>query len=75
MARFLDEALEAVRRLPQATQDEIAPTMLELAGGDGEPETTDAAHVSAVLEGLAQAKRGEFASDGEVEAALRRFEE
>ncbi len=29
-------------------------------------------HIEAVLEGLAEAERGEFASDEEVEALLRR---
>jgi len=43
-------------------------------GADGEPEPVDPAHLPAVLEGLAQAKRREFASDAEVEAAFRRFE-
>lgn len=40
-----------------------------------DPEEIDPAHMIAVLEGLAQAKRGEFASDEEVAAAFRRFEE
>lgn len=74
MTKLLDQALEAVRRLPQDTQDEIARTMLELVGNEGQPEAIDAAHLPAVLEGLAQAKRGEFASDAEVEAAFRRFD-
>jgi hypothetical protein len=47
--------------------------MLNLAGGDGEPEEIDPAHLPDVLESLAQAKRREFASDTEVEAAFRRF--
>ena len=41
---------------------------------DGEPEEIDAAHLPAVLEGLAQAKRRQFASDAGVEAAFRRFD-
>jgi len=32
------------------------------------------AHLPAVLEGLAHAKRREFVTDGEVEAAFRRFD-
>ena len=31
-------------------------------------------HLSAVLEGLAQARAGEFSTDAEVEAAFRRFD-
>jgi hypothetical protein len=74
MTKLLEQALEAVRRLPSASQDEIARAMLTLAGNEGEPEPIDPAHLSAVLEGLAQAKRRQFASDDEVEAAFRRFE-
>jgi hypothetical protein len=74
MTKLLDQALEAVRRLPRDTQDEIARTMLELVDSEVLPEAIDAAHLPAVLEGLAQAKRGEFASDSEVEAAFRRFD-
>lgn len=74
MTKLFEKALEAVRRLPPNAQDEIARAMLQLAASDGEPEEIDAAHLPAVLEGLAQAKRREFASDAEVEAAFRRFE-
>jgi hypothetical protein len=45
-----------------------------LAGKQTEPEPIDPAHLPAVLEGLAQARRRELATDEEVEAALRRFE-
>lgn len=64
-----------MRRLPPADQDEIARAMLQLATNETEAEDIDPAHLSAVLEGLAQAKRGEFASDGQIEAAFRRFDE
>jgi hypothetical protein len=74
MTKLLERALEAVSRLSRDTQDEIARAMLRLAASDGEPEEIDAAHLPAVLEGLAQAKRREFASDAEVEAAFRRFD-
>jgi hypothetical protein len=74
MTKLLEQALEAVRRLPADSQDEIARAMLQLAAGGGEPEEIDAVDLPAVLEGLAQAKRRQFASDAEVEAAFRRFE-
>jgi hypothetical protein len=74
MTKLLEQALEAVRRLPSHSQDEIARAMLTLAGNEGEPEPIDAAHLPAVLEGLGQARRRQFASDEEVEAAFRRFE-
>jgi len=74
MTKLLEHALEAVSRLPAANQDEIARVMLQLAANDGELEEVDAAHLPAVLEGLAQAKRREFASDAEIEAAFRNFD-
>jgi hypothetical protein len=74
MTKLLEQALAAVRRLSPESQDEIARVMLDLSSRDGEPEEIDAAHLPAVLEGLAQAKRREFATDAEVEAAFRRFD-
>lgn len=41
---------------------------------DDEPEPVDMAHLPAVLEGLAEAKRREFATPARVEAAFRRFD-
>ena len=73
MTKLFNEAVEAVRRLPPDSQDEIARTILHLAGG-GDREPVDAAHLPAVLEGHRQAERQEFAMDQEVEAAFRRFE-
>ena len=74
MTKLLQKALEAVRQLPPDSQDEIARAMLTLAGNDDEPEEIDPKHLADVLESLAQAKRREFASDADVEAAFRRFE-
>jgi len=74
MTKLLEQALEAVRRLPAASQDEIARAMLQLASSPDVPEPIDPAHLTAVLEGLAQAQRREFATDADVEAAFRRFD-
>jgi hypothetical protein len=74
MTKLLEKALEAVRRLPPDSQDEIALAMLTLSGNDGQAEDVNTAHLPAILEGLAQAKRREFATDAEIEAAFRRFE-
>ena len=74
MTKLLEKALEAVRQLSPDNQDEIARAMLTLAGDEGAPEEIDPAHVQDVLESLAQAKRRQFATDAEVEAAFRRFD-
>jgi len=73
MTDLLEKALQAVRKLPRRSQDEIAEAMLRLAEGSAPPEPVDPAHRAAVLEGLGQVKRGDIASDAEVEAAFRRF--
>jgi hypothetical protein len=74
MTKLLEKALEAVRQLPPDSQDEIARAMLTLAGDGGEFEEIDPAHLPGILESLAEAKRREFASDAEVEAAFRHFD-
>lgn len=74
VTKLLEQAIEAVRRLPSASQDEIARAILHLAGSEVDAERVEPAHLAAVLEGLAQAKRREFATDDEVEAAFRRFD-
>ena len=74
MTKLLEQALKAVRRLPPESQDEIARAMLHLAEGEPEREPIAPDHLAAVLEGLAEAQRQEFASDAEVEAAFRRFD-
>jgi hypothetical protein len=74
MMKLMEKAVEIVRRLPPESQDEIAHAMLSLAGSEAEPEAIEPAHLPDVLESLAQAKRREFATDAEVEAAFRRFD-
>jgi hypothetical protein len=74
MTELLEKAMEAVRQLPPEAQDEIARAILRFAGNEGEPEPVEPHHLPAVLKGFAQARRGEFASEAEVEAAFRRFD-
>ncbi|HEX3538186.1 MAG TPA: hypothetical protein VHU15_15615 [Stellaceae bacterium] len=74
MTKLLENAIEAARLLPSAAQDEIARATLHFAKADQNPEPIPTEHLPAVLEGLAQAKRREFATEAEVEEALRRFD-
>ncbi|HXX04650.1 MAG TPA: hypothetical protein VEJ37_09970 [Xanthobacteraceae bacterium] len=74
MTKLLQKAVEAVRRLPPDSQDEIARAMLTLIGSEVEPEAINPAHLPDVLESLAQAKRREFANDAQIESAFRRFD-
>ena len=70
MSKLLDQAVEAVRQLPPAAQDEIARAMLALAGReiDGQPVALSADERAAIALSKAAAARGEFASDEQVRA-------
>ena len=73
MTKLLEKAVETVCKLSSDSQEEIARAMLAMAD-DFEPETIDPAHLSAVLEGLAPARAGQYASAADVEATVRRFD-
>jgi hypothetical protein len=68
MSKLLERAIEMARALPSDTQDEIARAILNLAGC----APIDAAYLPAALQGLAEAKRREFAGDAEIDAAFRK---
>ena len=64
--KLLEEAIERVRQLPEAVQDEAAEILLSLASKRAEPVHLDEGTRQAVREGKAQAGRREFASDEEM---------
>lgn len=70
---IVEEAVTAIRNLPEAEREELARLVLRLTGVEDEPEPIDPEDDAAVLEGLAQAERGEFATDAAVSEAFRRF--
>ena len=74
MSDLVDDAVSAIQRLPRERREELARLVLRLANQDDDPEPVDPTHLPALLEGLAQAKRREFASSTELEAAFRRFD-
>jgi len=68
MTRLLEQAVEAVRVLPDDVQDDLARMLLQLAGVEQpiyELTSEEAADIEA---SLAEAERGEFATDEEVRA-------
>lgn len=73
MTDQLDLAFAAVRKLDPVRQEEIAAMLLSLAADSEEPEDIDPEHLPHVLEGLAQAERGEFVSDKDIAATFARF--
>jgi len=72
MTDLMEKALAAIGRWPATRQNEAAEMLLALdrlgATYDATPD-----ELAAIDEALAQAERGEFASDADVETAFRRF--
>lgn len=68
MTELLEKALAAARVLPPVVQDDIARTMLRLAGEEPGPVPLTAEEKTAIAASKAAAARGEFATDEEVRA-------
>jgi hypothetical protein len=73
MTKLLEMAIAKVRGLPAEDQDTIALAMLVMAE-ESPAEAPDDETRATIRESLEQARRGEFASDAEIEAAFRRFD-
>ena len=70
MTKLFERALEEVRKLPEEQQDMLAATILSMTQ---EPVVdVDEETWAAIQEGLEQARRGEFASDAEMETLWRK---
>jgi hypothetical protein len=70
MTKLLDEAFEAVRRLPSRDQDDIARAIMQLAGAEiATPVSLSPDEREAIARSKAAARRGEFATDERVRAA------
>jgi predicted transcriptional regulator len=68
MTDLLEKAVAAVRGLPASIQDDIARVMLVLASEDQTSVPLTAEEEASLAESLAQASRGEFATDEQVRA-------
>jgi hypothetical protein len=68
MTRLLEQAVETVRVLPDEVQDELARILLQLAGVEQPPYELTPEEEADVQISLAEAGRGEFATDEEVRA-------
>jgi predicted transcriptional regulator len=74
MTKLLEQAVETVRGLPPEVQDDLARILLQLAGKDQPVVQLSAADEASVAESLAQADRGEFASDEQVRAIWAKYD-
>jgi hypothetical protein len=72
MTKLLDQAIAKVRELPEADQDAIAVAVLSMTTADASTFPIDAQTRAGILEGLAQADRGEFVADDVVAEADKR---
>ncbi|TMI98259.1 MAG: hypothetical protein E6G97_26445 [Alphaproteobacteria bacterium] len=72
MTKLLEQAIAKAQALPPEDQDALALAMLSLTEGDASGYPIDDATRAAILEGLAEADRGDYASDEEVAAADKR---
>ena len=68
MTKLLEQAVETVRGLPPEIQDELARMLLQLAGEDQPLLQLSPEEGASLDESLAQADRGEFATDEQVRA-------
>lgn len=74
MTRLLEIAIEAARQLEPAEQDELARAIMEMVnGGDEGVYVLSDEERAAVEIGIAQADRGEFATDEEVAALFAKY--
>jgi predicted transcriptional regulator len=73
MTQLLQQALATVSALPDARQDEIARVLLQLAGLEQPPYLLSPEEEADLDASIAEAGRGEFATDEEVAAVWARF--
>ncbi len=73
MTKLFERALEAVKKLPEGAQDDIARIVLQLAGAEDEPVSLSEEERAAIAMSKAAAARGEFATDEQIDAVWRKY--
>jgi predicted transcriptional regulator len=68
MTKLLEQAFEAASSLPPAMQDDMARVIMAMTGGEPPVIQLTAEEEASFDESLAQAERGEFATDEQVRA-------
>ncbi|MGH6868480.1 MAG: hypothetical protein ACREDA_06350 [Methylocella sp.] len=68
MTKLLEQAIEAARALPPEMQDALARMLLQFAGEDQPVIQLTAEEETSFEASLAQADRGEYATDEQVRA-------
>ena len=75
MTKLLEQAIEAARQLSPEEQDELGRLIMEIVhgGSDDDVYVLSGEENEAIDLALAQAERGEFATEEEVEAVLAKY--
>ena len=73
MTKLLEVAVEKLSQLPKGRQDELARMLIAVAASDLHPYKFNAEERVGIEEAIAQADRGEFASDEQVAAMWKQF--
>jgi predicted transcriptional regulator len=63
MMKVLEDAIDRLRKLPEERQAYVAEVLEQIAAAGSDLLAVPEEHRAAVLEGLAQADRGEFVDD------------
>jgi predicted transcriptional regulator len=74
MTKLLEKAIAKVREFPDEDQDAFALALLSMAGEETPITHLDEKTRAAVRDGLAQAKRGEFVPDEEMDAFFKQHD-
>jgi predicted transcriptional regulator len=73
MTLLFQKAVATVSALPDARQDQLALILMQLAGAEESAYALTEEEEADLDASLAEAARGEFASDAEIEAIWTRF--
>jgi predicted transcriptional regulator len=68
MTKLFEQAVATVSALPDDVQDELARMLLEFAAGERSPYELTPEEKTDIEASLAEAERGEFATDEEIRA-------
>ena len=74
MTNLMRAAIEALRDVPPAAQDELARIVLQLTGKGQTPHVCGPEEAAALDQANAEAERGDFATDEHVRAIWAKYD-
>ncbi len=72
MTKMLEDAIEKVRQLPENQHARVAEVLEQIVAFGSDPFVVPEEHRAAVLQGLAEAARGEYVSDEDMAALWKK---